>query len=72
MSQSIIEIINQVGVENVMCQSIHQSSPDVKLVRKGTELRISFSSAPHDPLAIAHGERIGMVVWFDRKLLEDS
>jgi len=69
---SIVDIVNKVGIENVRCQTIHQSSPDVRLIRKGTELRITFSSEPQDVFKVAHGERIGIVVWFDRELLEKT
>lgn len=70
--QSIIDIVNKVGIENITVQAIHQSSPDVRLVKRRKELRITFSSELQDVMHVAKGERIGLVVWFDREKLGEA
>lgn len=70
MAKGIIEMLTEVGEENIQVQSIHQSAKDYHTEKNG-DLRITFYTAPADILAIAEGRRIGLVVWFDREKLKD-
>jgi hypothetical protein len=69
---SITEIIEKVGIDNIQVQSIHQSLRELSLIDTNQTMIVSFYSAPADLMKIRSGERIGLVVWFDRERIDYS
>lgn len=68
---SIVELINKVGVENVLIQPLHGSVTNCQLVgKRGRDSRVTFVTdannfRPSDLLGIDR-ERIGLILWFDK------
>lgn len=66
---SLIDMLQQVGLDNVAVQPLHGSISDISITKKGT--KITFLTDPVDDVRpIASGERIGLICWFDREHLK--
>lgn len=67
---TIIELLQKVGVENVLVQNIENSmdAADYTKKRGGTVIKLFTDQVQVDDLMAGKFKKIGLVVWFDKSL----